>query len=678
MRLTLRTLLAWLDDSLPPKDVTRIGRQLHKSKFAQDLSRRIRKVVRQRRLTVPGMGKNTPIDANVIAAYLDNNLSPDQTTAVESLCLNSDVHLAEVAAAHQILTMLDQPLDIGPDVSAKYYRLVKGPEARMPADRWDRVMQEPAKVLPTELTTEGWPGEAQFASDLKQANTFQSRKPYYISAVCLLALASLGVHQWLLSHFGDQKIVAATQLPQVIEKNPAVPAEPAPAEAPDNTGMASELKPVEIAKKEEESSRPTPQPDGEPLKKADSEPPAPLKSAEEKSSNLKPADKPVNQESVKSIGLPELSELLGRAKTDFYLISPIPESLLKLPFDQKNEWDRLTDQSIFKSGLLRFASAEPVSFDNETAQIGIQSGALVEFKKDGSRLFHSGQIRIAAKKDIVFDIPVGKSKTLELKMPADSILLVSQSIQSLHASHFSAGKPASLEIVVELVKGTAEIEFDKTRHTLEMHQSLSIEPTDVVPGYHFKIINRDRVNDWPADTGGNKLTTEMLGRYFSGKYKLPVAIVEAETDTLKPVRQAALNLAAWIDRDDLVVSAIADPTNFDLNRMAVNAWKNLARTNPKAAARVFTDLTKELDLGFADTSLLARLLADVEPKPDIVWKKQLVESLANASGVIRMLAIEQLMAIAKRDDLGYSPEKPTEKAINAWKTWLDVEMDAKP
>ena len=111
MRLTLRTLLAWLDDTLPPKDVARIGRQLHRSKFAQDLSRRIRRVVRQRRLTVPGMGTNTPIDSNIIGAYLDNSLPGDQTSAVESLALNSDVHLAEIAACHQILSLLEQPIE---------------------------------------------------------------------------------------------------------------------------------------------------------------------------------------------------------------------------------------------------------------------------------------------------------------------------------------------------------------------------------------------------------------------------------------------------------------------------------------------------------------------------------------------------------------------------------------
>ena len=53
MRLTLRTLLAWLDDTLQPNEVREIGRQVAGSPFAQELSERIHRVTRQRRLSVP-------------------------------------------------------------------------------------------------------------------------------------------------------------------------------------------------------------------------------------------------------------------------------------------------------------------------------------------------------------------------------------------------------------------------------------------------------------------------------------------------------------------------------------------------------------------------------------------------------------------------------------------------
>ena len=53
MRLTLRTLLAWLDDTLEPSQVREIGKQVAESPFAQELTERIHRVTRQRRLSVP-------------------------------------------------------------------------------------------------------------------------------------------------------------------------------------------------------------------------------------------------------------------------------------------------------------------------------------------------------------------------------------------------------------------------------------------------------------------------------------------------------------------------------------------------------------------------------------------------------------------------------------------------
>ena len=41
MRLTLRTLLAWLDDTLSPGEVREIGKQVSESPFAQDMQARL-------------------------------------------------------------------------------------------------------------------------------------------------------------------------------------------------------------------------------------------------------------------------------------------------------------------------------------------------------------------------------------------------------------------------------------------------------------------------------------------------------------------------------------------------------------------------------------------------------------------------------------------------------------
>src|ERR1700733_2142467 len=126
MRLTLRTLLAYLDDILEPAQTKEIGSKLTESKFAADLVERIRDVMRRRRLSAPEVEEaEGSLDANVMAAYLDNTLASDKVTDVKKICLESDVHLAEAAACHQILTLvLGEPIEIAPDSRRRMYGLV--------------------------------------------------------------------------------------------------------------------------------------------------------------------------------------------------------------------------------------------------------------------------------------------------------------------------------------------------------------------------------------------------------------------------------------------------------------------------------------------------------------------------------------------------------------------------
>src|SRR3954469_6126504 len=108
MRLTLRTLLAWLDDTLSPGEVREIGKQVGESPFAKELVEKIHRVTRQRRLTIPPRTGPEAVDANLVACYLDNELPPDEVTEFEKRCLASDVHLAEVASVHQVLSLIGQ------------------------------------------------------------------------------------------------------------------------------------------------------------------------------------------------------------------------------------------------------------------------------------------------------------------------------------------------------------------------------------------------------------------------------------------------------------------------------------------------------------------------------------------------------------------------------------------
>ncbi len=135
MRLTLRTLLAYLDDLLEPSQAKELGAKIQESEVASELVSKIRDVIRKRRLTAPVVsGPGCDLDANLVAEYLDNTLSAEGVTDLERICLESDVHLAEVAASHQILTLvLGEPVDIGPLSRERMYALGEAARTTTPA-----------------------------------------------------------------------------------------------------------------------------------------------------------------------------------------------------------------------------------------------------------------------------------------------------------------------------------------------------------------------------------------------------------------------------------------------------------------------------------------------------------------------------------------------------------------
>lgn len=107
MRLTVRTLLAWLDHMLPPDVQHELRDKVAASPPAQQLIARIRHAVERPTIAAPRVdGRGLGADPNSVAEYLDNCLAADRLEAFERICVESDMHLAEVAACHEILAAL--------------------------------------------------------------------------------------------------------------------------------------------------------------------------------------------------------------------------------------------------------------------------------------------------------------------------------------------------------------------------------------------------------------------------------------------------------------------------------------------------------------------------------------------------------------------------------------------
>ena len=123
MRLTLRTLLAWMDGVLPPDEQAQLGEKVEGSPVACQLVARIGACLGNPHLSAPRInGKGLAVDPDTVAQYLDNTLAPERLEAFETICLESDMHLAEVAACHAILAEVAKHPEVLPPLDASHRR----------------------------------------------------------------------------------------------------------------------------------------------------------------------------------------------------------------------------------------------------------------------------------------------------------------------------------------------------------------------------------------------------------------------------------------------------------------------------------------------------------------------------------------------------------------------------
>ncbi|WP_020473028.1 hypothetical protein [Zavarzinella formosa] len=247
LRLTLRTLLAYLDDTLDPAQAKDMGRRVAESDFAQETVERIKNVTRRRRLAAPAVDQeDSRADANTIAEYLDNSLPSEQIAELEAAALKHDVLLAEVAASHQILTLvLGEPAKVPPTARQRMYGLVKGPEA-LPNRKPSAVVPPIAGVAPP-------PTEVVPVMDEDLIGTLRGSRKFLWAGGFVAILAALVVAVWMAipappepGH--GQGYVAFATAPNPVVSLPKMPdAKPGVVDPKIPNGTEPKMPPVAVA-----------------------------------------------------------------------------------------------------------------------------------------------------------------------------------------------------------------------------------------------------------------------------------------------------------------------------------------------------------------------------------------------------------------------------------------------
>jgi hypothetical protein len=228
MRLTVRTLLAWIDEVLGPAEHGELAGKVASSPVARPLIERIRSAVESPALPAPPpAGRGLADDPNTAAEFLDNVLDGDRLAAFERVCIDSDLHLADVASAHRVLAELHRD-----PAALELFEATSG-RAALGAAR----MAGGVPTIETGTPRRGVPVREAPAASRRRGTPWWA---WLSAAVALLLVVALGgVLLSLTGGRGDRPREAAS----AVAEKPVPQVEPPPAEvaAPEEPPAATAL-----------------------------------------------------------------------------------------------------------------------------------------------------------------------------------------------------------------------------------------------------------------------------------------------------------------------------------------------------------------------------------------------------------------------------------------------------
>jgi hypothetical protein len=644
MRLTLRTLLAWLDDTLQPTQVREIGSQVAGSPFAQELSDRIHRVTRQRRLSVPSSSSGPEAtDPNIVACYLDNELDPEAVAEYEKKCLTSDVNLAEVASVHQILSLLGQKVKVPSEARWRMYQLVKGREAHRPKKP---VARRTEAAEPVTKPIQHW-----VVPEAPRRPWIERFGP---GVLCLLLIGLTSVTAWRsLTTPAPEPFRTPHPAENIADGKPVASSEPRDnATRPDAPAIDPTV--VAGAAAGAEAAVGQPQPGTNDSAKAASK--------LEEMDAAKVAAGSDSAPKTKDAAAPPVAPVGSVG------LAAAPDGILLRYNDAERVWESLkTPAPVATSNRILCLApfrATITMGKTEIVLVGETELRILPQSADGTPTVDLVQGRLLVRQQ-----PAG---SLRLAM-ADHFVTVGQEanddVAIERTSRWEYGRiinPAP-KLVIYCMKGEISVSVDKNKQSLGTLDSLSVDAAGGI-----KQATEEALPAWAGDTVPSPhdlQIREQFAHVFHPGRPVLAEIVTACEDQSPEIKLLSIQALKSLGDMSLLVPNLSRKDDPLVRRATLTAIRSYMGMSSEAAARVRDQLAEEF--GEDTASIVGKMLmgfsAQEASSPQVF--EQLVGLLSpeQESLGVRELALDTLKRLTGRDDLGYDPDHAEGKGLTAWK-----------